>query len=169
MSVLVAAATRHEATGEIADRIAARLRARGVAAERSRLEDVADPAAYDAVVLGSAVYVGTWLEPARSFALDHAAELAARPTWLFSSGPLGDPARPDAAHAVQVDELLACTRAREHRLFDGRLDRDRLGFAERAVTRVVRAQTGDFRDWDAIDAWADSIADALAEVAGSVT
>jgi menaquinone-dependent protoporphyrinogen oxidase len=42
------------------------------------------------------------VEPARTFAADHAAELAARPTWLFSSGPIGDPPRPKADEAVHV-------------------------------------------------------------------
>jgi menaquinone-dependent protoporphyrinogen oxidase len=164
MRVLVASATRHGATGEIAEAIASTLTARGVNAESRRVEDVADLGGYDAVVLGSAVYIGKWLEPARQFAADHAAELAMRPTWLFSSGPLGEPPRPDAAHAVQVDDLIERTHARGHRLFDGRLDPYKVSFLERTVAKAVRAKAGDFRDWDAIHGWANSIADALAEV-----
>jgi menaquinone-dependent protoporphyrinogen oxidase len=164
MRVLVASATRHGATGEIAGAIFSTLVARGIHAEPQRVEDVLHLADYDAVVLGSAVYLGKWLEPARRFASDHATELAMRPTWLFSSGPLGEPPRPDAAHAVQVDDLLEQTHAREHRLFDGKLDVAKLGFVERAATKAVRAQPGDFRDWDAIHAWANSIADSLADV-----
>ena len=91
MRVLVASATRHGATAEIAEAIAATLKDRGLKVELRRVEEVADMSGYDAVVLGSAVYIGKWLEPARQFAVDHAAELAMRPTWLFSSGPLGDP------------------------------------------------------------------------------
>jgi menaquinone-dependent protoporphyrinogen oxidase len=41
------------------------------------------------VVLGSAVYVGPWLEAGARFVEEHADELAARPVWLFSSGPAG--------------------------------------------------------------------------------
>jgi menaquinone-dependent protoporphyrinogen oxidase len=164
MRVLVASATRHGATGEIAEAIASTLTARGVNAELRRVEDVEDLGGYDAVVLGSAVYIGKWLEPARQLAEDHAAELATRPTWLFSSGPLGEPARPDAAHAVQVDDLIERTHAREHRLFDGRLDPYKVSFLERTVAKAVRAKAGDFRNWDAIHAWANSIADALADV-----
>jgi menaquinone-dependent protoporphyrinogen oxidase len=164
MRVLVASATRHGATREIADAIASALRDRGVDAEVRRVEDVVDVGDYDAVVLGSAVYIGKWLEPARQFAADHAAELAVRPTWLFSSGPLGAPSRPDAEHAVQIDDLIERTHAREHRLFDGKLDPYKVSFLERTVARAVRAEAGDFRDWDAIRAWANSIADALADV-----
>jgi menaquinone-dependent protoporphyrinogen oxidase len=164
MRVLVASATRHGATGEIAEVIASTLTARGVNAELRRVEDVADLDGYDAVVLGSAVYIGKWLEPARQFAEDHAAKLAMRRTWLFSSGPLGEPPRPDAAHAVQVDDLIERTHAREHRLFDGKLDPYKVSFLERTVAKAVRAKAGDFRDWDAIHGWANSIADTLADV-----
>ncbi len=57
--------------------------------------------------------------------------------------------------------LVAATGAREHRVFAGRLDRHRLGFAERAVTLALRAPEGDFRDWAAIEAWAAEIAETL--------
>jgi len=77
-------------------------------------------------VLGSAVYMGNWLESAREFATEHAEELAARPTWLFSSGPTGDPPRPSADKAVSIDPIIAAVTPRDHRLFAGKLDRHQL-------------------------------------------
>ena len=71
----------------------------------------------------------------------------------MAAAPVGDPPRPDA-DLVDVDEELALTKAREHRVFTGRLDRDRLSAVERLVTRLFRAGTGDGRDWPAIRAWA---------------
>ena len=56
---------------------------------------------------------------------------------------------------------MAAVAARDHRIFPGRLDRHRLGFAERALVFAFRAPDGDFRDWDAIAAWAGGIADEL--------
>jgi menaquinone-dependent protoporphyrinogen oxidase len=105
--------------------------------------------------------MGQWLESARAFAERHASELAARPTWLFSSGPLGSPPKPEAGNAVRIDSILARTGAREHRLFVGKLDKSGLGIGMRAIVRAVHAPYGDFRDWPAIAAWADEIADAL--------
>jgi len=163
MSVLVVAASRHGATCEIAEEIGRVLEARGIPADVRRIEGVDDVGEYDAVVLGSAVYVGKWLEPAQRFVDRHAAELAARPTWLFSSGPIGDPPRPAAEQAVSVDAMVEATRAREHRLFAGRLEKSRLGFAERAVVVAFRAPEGDFRDWDEIRVWAETVADAIDE------
>ncbi len=94
MTVLVAAASKYGATQEIAEAIGRVLAECGVGAEVMRVEDVGDVTGYEAVVLGSAVYMGSWLEPARRFVEEHGDELAALPTWLFSSGPTGDPPRP---------------------------------------------------------------------------
>lgn len=81
MTVLVAAASRHGATREIAEVIAQELGARGVEADVADVERVDDVAGYEAVELGSAIYVGKWLEPARRFVDRHAETLSSRPTW----------------------------------------------------------------------------------------
>lgn len=161
MRVLVAAASRHGATHEIAAAIGRELRERGLVADVRDIDDVGDLGGFDACVLGSAVYVGQWLAPARHFVEANADAISALPTWLFSSGPLGEPLKPDEEHAVDVDELVASTGARGHRLFAGKLDRSKLGFGERAMVAAVRAAEGDFRDWEEIDAWAGEIAAAL--------
>jgi menaquinone-dependent protoporphyrinogen oxidase len=161
MRVLIATASRHGATEEIAATIAATLRERDFDVTASRVEDASDIEDFDGVILGSAVYMGKWLEPARAFVDAHAEELATRRLWLFSSGPLGDPAKPDDEHAVDVHDVLDLIGPCEHRVFSGRLDRDRLGFGERTVTRLVHAPSGDFRDWSSIRAWANAIASSL--------
>jgi menaquinone-dependent protoporphyrinogen oxidase len=89
--VLVTAASRHGATHEIAEAIARGLVQRGVEAEALPTEELESLEGYDALVVGSAVYVGRWLEPARDLVEANAAALASRPVWLFSSGPLGPP------------------------------------------------------------------------------
>ncbi len=160
MNALVASQTQHGATREIADLIGATLATRGIATDIRDLEHVEDLAGYDAVVLGSAVYMGRWMKPARAFVERHAGELQARRTWLFSSGPIGEPPG-DGGEQVQVAELVAATHARGHRVFGGRLERSRLGMFERAVANVVRAPEGDFRDWGEIEDWAAGIADEL--------
>jgi menaquinone-dependent protoporphyrinogen oxidase len=161
MTILVAVATKYGATREIAEAIGRRLSDRGLEVVVRSIEDVDDVAPFEAVVLGSAVYAGRWLEQARRFVEKRAVELAERPTWLFSSGPIGDPPRPHEQEAVQIDTIAAATRARAHRVFAGRLDKGLLSFAERAIVFAFRAAEGDFRDWEAIAAWADEIADAL--------
>ena len=160
MTVLVSAASKHGSTADIAQVIARVIGEHGLLVDVRSAEAVSTVEAYDAAVLGSAVYAGHWLEPARKLVETHAPALAARPVWLFSSGPVGDPPKP-AEDPVDVAALVAATGAREHRVFAGRLDRHRLGFAERAVTLALRAPEGDFRDWAAIEAWAAEIAETL--------
>ena len=160
MTVLVSAASKHGATFAIAERIARGLGEHGVAAVARPLDEIHGLEGYDAVVLGSGIYAGHWLEPAKRFVDRHADGLRRRPVWLFSSGPIGDPPKPpgDPADAAIIREA---TLAREHRVFAGALDRDQLSFAERAITRVVGAAPGDYRPWVEIDAWAATIASAL--------
>lgn len=163
MTVLVASASRHGSTTEIAAAIGRVLRERGVEAEVADVAAVESLERYDAVVLGSGVYAGRWLEPARTFVDRHGAELAARRTWLFSSGPVGDPPKPAPEEAVHLDEIIAETSAEEHRVFGGKIERKDLGIAERAILRAVRAREGDYRDWRAIRGFAEGIAQAVSE------
>jgi menaquinone-dependent protoporphyrinogen oxidase len=160
--VLVTAASRHGATHEIASAVADGLSRRGVTAEARPAEELASLDGYDAFVVGSAVYIGRWLEAAQRLVEDNAERLAEAPVWLFSSGPLGPPdkLKPEG-DPVDVERFVVTTRAAGHRVFAGRLDRTLLGFGEKAVVVAVRAPEGDFRDWEAIDAFAGEIADRL--------
>ena len=73
-----------------------------------------------------------------------AAALAARPVWLFSSGPVGEPAKP-ADNPVDVTKVLEDTGARDHQIFTGQVVRKDLSFPDRAVVSALRVQEGDFR------------------------
>jgi menaquinone-dependent protoporphyrinogen oxidase len=108
MTVLVSAASRHGATAEIAEAVGRVLTEHGVAAEVLPIDDVTSVDRYEAVVLGSAVYMGHWLEPARRLVMSQASALARRPVWLFSSGPVGDPPKPDE-EPVDVATLVAAS------------------------------------------------------------
>jgi menaquinone-dependent protoporphyrinogen oxidase len=171
MKVLVAYATRHGATAGIAERIAAALTAAGLPAETRPVEDVTDAGSYDAVVLGGAAYMSHWLGSAVTFAQRHRDQLAARPVWLFSSGPLGTDLVGkngknvlEATRPKEFDELARLLHPSGEQVFFGAYDPDAppVGLAERFVKHLHAAQAampaGDFRDWPAIDAWAAQIA-----------
>jgi menaquinone-dependent protoporphyrinogen oxidase len=159
MTVLVTAASKHGATREIAEAIALVLDEHGVSAEYVDLDEVGDLGRYEAVVLGSAVYMGQWLTEARNFIDWYGGELAERPTWLFSSGPIvADPPKPDPADEAAGIHALEATHAREHKLFAGKVDKGKLGLLEKAAVRAAHASEGDYRDWDEIERWATQIA-----------
>jgi menaquinone-dependent protoporphyrinogen oxidase len=160
--VLVTAASKYGATAEIAEAIAEVLAGNGLDPAVVPPDEVDDVAAYDAVVLGSAVYAGHWLKPARALADRCAPALRARPVWLFSSGPVGDPAKPDE-DPVDVVEIVTLTGARDHRLFAGKLTRRQLSFPERAIVYALHVPEGDFRDWPEIRRWATEIATVAAD------
>jgi menaquinone-dependent protoporphyrinogen oxidase len=180
MLVLVAYATRHGATRGIAERIAERLRADGVAAEVRPAAEVRDADRYDAFVVGGAAYMFHWLGDATKFVERNARVLAAKPTWLFSSGPIGtDLVDKDGRDVFETTvpkefaRLRELARPRAEKVFFGAIDPDAkpIGLAERFM-RVMPAgrdalPKGDFRDWPAIDAWADDIAAALRVQAGA--
>ncbi len=147
MKVLVTAASKHGSTLEIVTRIGSELEERGVETVVADPGDIDSLDGIGAVVLGSAVYAGHWLASAKDFVDRFEPVLSTTPVWIFSSGPIGEPPKPDE-DPVDVTDIQRRTSAIEHRLFAGRLDKAKLGFAERAVVAALRAPVGDFRDWD---------------------
>lgn len=160
MNVLVTAATRHGSTMDIATIIEGLLEDAGLETDVKQPDEVRSLDGYDAVVIGSAVYMGRWLEPARRLVERCTGQFAGRSVWLFSCGPLGDPPKPDA-EPVDAESMRMLTGAIDHRVFPGRLVKSELGLAEKVVVAGVRAPYGDFRPWDDLTAWARGIADRL--------
>jgi menaquinone-dependent protoporphyrinogen oxidase len=159
--VLVAYASKHGSTAEIADAIAAELRDHGIAVDCSAAHDVGSLDGYDAVVLGSAVYMKRWLRDARRLFRRQRGPLAALPFWIFSSGPCGpdpDPAWAEPAGLIRSAEELG---VRDHVVFGGRLPLEPSGFIEKAMERDTPRELADRRDWDEIRAWAAGIAAAV--------
>ena len=157
MRVLVAFASKHGATAEIAEAIAAQLRADGHEADAMEAGAVRDLDGVDAVVLGSAVYMKRWQHDARRFLHRHASALATLPFWVFSSGPVGedsDPAWTEPAKTIEAAEELG---ARGHVVFGGKVS-ETGGFVERSMARGTPEELRDMRDWDAIRGWASTIA-----------
>jgi menaquinone-dependent protoporphyrinogen oxidase len=175
VQILVAYASRHGSTQGIAARIAERLRADGLDVALLAAAEVPDPSRYDAFVVGGAAYMFHWLKDATSFVRKNRTLLAARPTWLFSSGPIGTATVDEEGRDVlettvpkEFAELRDAIRPRGEKVFFGAMDpaAKPIGVTERIVTLMPAARNafprGDFRDWAAIDAWADDIARDLA-------
>lgn len=162
--VLVAFASKHGSTAEIAEAIATEICANGLIADALPAGEVRDVSGYDAVVLGSATYMGMWRHEARHFLRHCADELAQRPFWVFSSGPVGDPATASGGRWVEPRKVVAAIErlgVRDHVVFGGRVPQDPGNFAERAMLRDTPADVADRRDWPAIRDWAAGIAEAI--------
>lgn len=160
MHILIAVASRHGSTREIAAGLAQELRAlRHTVSVRDAGQAALD--GEDAVIIGSAVYLGHWLPEARAFVTAHEPALRRLPVWLFSSGPVGAVPPAPAVDPAHLAALQAATGARGHRLFGGKLAPHTLNLGEWLIIKAAHAPEGDYRDWAAISAWADEIAGAL--------
>jgi menaquinone-dependent protoporphyrinogen oxidase len=163
--VLIAFASKHRGTEDIAHWIADDLRARGIVVSVRKVDDEVNVSDYDAVVLGSAVYMRRWMRSARRFAHRYRHELSRRPVWLFSSGPLDHavrhldvrPGRDVARIALEID-------ARGHMTFGGILTRRTPG---RLASALAKTSAGDYRNRDDIRRWANAIATVVINGSGS--
>jgi menaquinone-dependent protoporphyrinogen oxidase len=170
MKVLVAYASKYGATEGIAERIAAKLTEQGLSVDARRVDTVADAGRYDAFVVGSAVYIGSWLKDAVQFVERNQPVLSTRPLWIFSSGPIGA-ATTDAqgrdvrtsAVRKEVAGLKESLAPRDHHVFFGAFDRSKLRIGDRLIAAMPAfpGSEGDFRDWNEIDAWSTAIAQEL--------
>ncbi len=147
--ILVAYASKHGSTREVAEVVAEEL-----GATLRPAGDVRELSGYGAVVLGAPLYMGRWHKDARKFLHRHSAALAALPFAIFALGPLKDEpeqwgsARTQLEHALEAEPGLAPVSVE---LFGGALDPEAVPFP------FSRMPGGDLRDWDAIRAWARAL------------
>jgi menaquinone-dependent protoporphyrinogen oxidase len=185
MKILVAYASKHGATKGIAERIAATIGEEGHQVDLKDVRDAGPLGAYDGFVIGSAAYMGGWLGEATAFVRRNESLLAERPVWLFSSGPVG-PDKVDkqgrdvlvASEPKEFSEFEGALHPRDKRVFFGAYDPSvpAVGIAEGFMERFIRLMpavkeilpAGDFRDWPAIEAWAQVIANELQGVPATV-
>lgn len=169
MNVIVVYASKYGSTKEIAEFIAEKLREHGMQTEARSVDAAPDPGDYDAVVVGSAVYMGHWMKEAAEFVRRDRTVLAGRPVWLFSSGPLElesktSPDDPEL-EPKEISEFRELIHPRDHHVFFGAVDPERLGLQHRLIRKLPAGRAllpeGDFRNWDDVETWAGGIAQAL--------
>lgn len=164
MTILVAYGSKWNGTAGLADLVADGLRQEGFTVEVLPAREVRGAEGYEAVVVGGGLYAQRWHRDARRFVRAHASELRARPTYLFSSGPLDDSAsRRDLPPVAGVRRLMERVGARGHATFGGRLASDATGFPARVMARKF---AGDWRDLEQVRAWTAAVA---ADVRGALT
>lgn len=167
-TILVTYASKHGATAEIAKKIGETLTEAGFQTALADAKTVRDLSPYRAIILGSAVYYGMWRKEAVKLLKANEQVLAKKPTWLFSSGPAGEGDPVELLNGWRFpsgqQEIADRIQPRHIALFHGAVDPDKLNFFEKLILNNVKSPTGDFRDWEAITAWANSIAEALQEI-----
>lgn len=157
--VLVAYATKHGSTREVADAIATTLQEQGLRVDLRAAADCRELDEHRAVVLGGALYMGRWHKDARAFLRRHDAALESRPVAVFAIGPQRTDDASVRSARRQLDRALARARGfapLDVAIFGGVIDPAKLRFP------FNRMQPSDARDWDAIRDWARELAERFA-------
>ena len=156
--VLIAYATKHGSTHEVAEFVAAHLADIGAEAHTLPAHRVRSLDEYQAVVLGAPLYMGRWHRDARTFLRRFRSELATRPLAVFALGPVEDNLEQWEGARAQLYNALAHAPGVEPvtvGVFGGAIVPETLHFP------FSHIPAGDLRDWDAIRDWTERLPDAL--------
>lgn len=160
--ILVTYASRGGSTGGVAEAIGTTLTEDGVQVDVRRMGEVKDLAPYSAVVAGSAIRSGKWLPEAMEFIRAHRDTLKRKPFAAFLV--CITLAMPKAAEYQQfvsgfMADVRALVRPVSEGTFAGALDYGKVplvpeGVQLRILSAASQTPPGDYRDWNAIHAWA---------------
>jgi len=161
--ILVAYASRKGSTAGIAQAVGKELETTGARVDVVELGKISTLAGYDAVVAGVPVYIGKVEKDISKFVAQHHDWLAKVPVAAFAVGIAPVAPRVEPAEKVQEDLRKALSPIKPVALtvFAGKLDPEKMSFIERKMTGLMNVRTGDFRDWNAIAAWARELPEKL--------
>jgi menaquinone-dependent protoporphyrinogen oxidase len=157
--ILITFATRTGSTSEIATTIGQTLIGRGFDVDVKPIKENPSPIGYQAVVIGSGVRFGSCFPEALKYVEQHHHQLNRMPTAFFCVHMMnmgGDETsrKGRLAYLAPLRKLVTpCSEA----YFAGIGDLSKITFIERMVVKAVKPPLGDFRDWDKIQAWAQSV------------
>jgi menaquinone-dependent protoporphyrinogen oxidase len=161
--MLVVYASKAGSTGEVAEAIGRALCAGGAAVDVKPIKEAVDPSGYAAAVVGSAIRMGRWLPEAIGFVETHRAALSQVPTAYFlCCGTLEEDTEENRGEASSwLDPVREIVVPVSEGLFAGKIDYSKLSFLDRSVLQMLGTAEGDWRDWDAIRAWAGELRQAV--------
>ncbi|HPI98755.1 MAG TPA: flavodoxin domain-containing protein, partial [Synergistales bacterium] len=156
--ILVAYETRKGSTREVAETIASEIRSCGWDAVAMDIKTSPSPEEYDHVILGGPIYMGK-IKEVKAFAERHEEVLRTRLLGAFAVGmsfAVTDEEQ-QASGRKALDEAIAPLEPARLGYFAGRIDPAKLSLIEKGMVKMVKSPIGDFRDWDAIQAWAREV------------
>lgn len=162
--ILLLYATRSGSTGEVADFIAQILTEAGITVDTHLADNFTDDIHdYDAVILGSPIYKGVWLTSLWRTVRRLETQFKDKPVWGFSlcMRILEVEGQTYAEANYLPHSLLDKLNLQSHRFFRGRLENLSLALRQElheTYDGELGLKEGDYRDWEAIRAWALEIA-----------
>ena len=169
--ILIAYTSRAGATVGVTEAIATVLREGGTEVDVRRAKEVTDLAPYRAVIAGSAIYMGKWMKDTVKFVDRHRDALSNMPVAYYAVClTLKDYTKENrctvAAYLEPLQEKVPEVEPVSVGLFAGVLDCSKLSFLYRTIIKKMGTPEGDFRDWEAIRAWAEGLAPLLESAIG---
>ncbi|MDD1662710.1 MAG: flavodoxin domain-containing protein [Methanomicrobiales archaeon] len=154
--VLVAYTSRMGSTAEIAQAIGRELEAVGRSVVVSEMKGIDSLEDYRAVVIGAPVYMAAIEKDVANFVARHMDGLSRIPVAAFAVGIAPVDHRVGSVESVleKLKAALGPVKPVAVTMFAGRLELARMSFVQRTMTGLMKVLTGDFRDWEAIRAWA---------------
>jgi menaquinone-dependent protoporphyrinogen oxidase len=172
MKVLIAYASKHGSTAEVAHFVAGVLREHNIEVTVNLVDELAIISGYDAYILGSPIYGGMWLSEISRFLEKFKQELAKKPVymWIMCIRVLETNGREHALKEYVHQPTLHEIGVRDVAVFAGKLNLDVIDWNER-WTLAARydgeslpgTRNDDYRDWNAIRAWAIQVREALGQ------
>ncbi len=162
--ILIAYATRAGATVQVAQTIGETLAATGAAVDVRPITRVNDLKGYTAMVIGSAIRMGKWLPEATDFAKSNQSILATMPTacFLVCATLHEDTAETRTKVLAYLDPIRPVLKPKSVGLFAGKMDYGTLSLLDRFIVQnVAKVPQGDWRNGDAIRAWARDLPNTL--------
>jgi menaquinone-dependent protoporphyrinogen oxidase len=160
--VLIAYATRANATQGVAEAIGKTLQDAGVVVHVGNVKRINNVDDYSAVVIGSGIRAGRLYGEAVKFVEKHRSALAELPVAYFvvcltMAEPTEENCEAVDAYLDPLREAVPEVAPVNVGLFAGALDYNKLSLPLKMIMRMMDSEAGDFRDWDAIRAWAEEL------------
>jgi len=161
--VLIGYATKCGSTVEVAQAIGETLTQQGIEVDIRPMRKIKSLAGCDAVILGSAIRMGSWLGEASNFVKRHQAELQALPVAIFTVHMLNADDSPEsaAARAAYTAPIHALITPAAEAFFTGKIELASMSFLDRMISNAMQAADQDLRDWEAIAGWAGQVGSVL--------
>jgi menaquinone-dependent protoporphyrinogen oxidase len=161
--ILIAYASQAGSTAEVADAIGKSLAVNGTSVDVRPVKEVTDLSLYKSVVVGSAIHSGNWLPEAVQFVQDHQSQLNQIPTAYFLVCMMA--AKDTEESRKFVSEYLEPVRIMVKPVAEGRfagaLTLKKYSFIDGLGLRIflayLKLKEGDYRNWEAINAWAEQL------------
>jgi len=166
--VLVAYATWAGSAVSVTEAIGEALREGGAAVDVLPAKEVNDVGSYKAAVVGGAIRAGQFHGDAVKFLETHQAALSQVPVAYFvvcmtMHEDTEEHRQEVRAYLDPVREKVPQIEPVDVGLFAGVMDMSKLPLPLKLVIKAMKAQPGDYRDWDAIRAWATALRPKLLE------